>query len=178
MAKKRGSKAARPGRKSSVARKKTPAKRPTRRAARPAAPKRDTLAPVPVSTGRGATPAEIGADLVAKFNTGQLAEIENQWWAPQIESVEGVGVAQGWRGVKAVHAKNAWWAQDHVMHGGSAEGPYVGAAGFAVKFRLDIETKSTGQREMMEEVGVYTVRDGKIVREEFMYSCAGAPPTA
>jgi hypothetical protein len=33
---------------------------------------------------------------------------------------------------------------------------------------MDVETKSTGAREWMEEIGVYTVKDGKIVREEFM----------
>ena len=55
------------------------------------------------------------------------------------------------------------------MHGASAEGPFVGATGFAVKFTIDLETKSTGKRETMTEVGVYTVKNGKIVQEEFMY---------
>jgi hypothetical protein len=34
---------------------------------------------------------------------------------------------------------------------------------------MDVETKSTGKRETMNEVGVYTVQNGKIIREEFMY---------
>lgn len=130
--------------------------------------------PVPVSTGKGATPAQIGADLIAMFNRGQFKEIEETYWSPDIESVEGVGVAMAWRGRKAVDAKNAWWMSDHVLHGASAEGPFIGATGFAVKFRMDVETKSTGQRQTMDEVGVYTVEKGKIVREEFMYATPGA----
>ncbi|MFM9997130.1 MAG: SnoaL-like domain-containing protein [Phycisphaerales bacterium] len=133
-----------------------------------------SLEPVPVSTGKGATPAQIGADLIAMFNKGQFKEIEAKYWSPDIESVEGVGVAMAWRGRKAVDAKNAWWMSDHVLHGASAEGPFVGASGFAVRFRMDVETKSTGQRQNMDEVGVYTVEKGKIVREEFMYATPGA----
>lgn len=132
------------------------------------------LEPVEITTGRGPTPAEIGADLVAMFNSGQSREIEDKYWDPDIESVEGVGIAKAWRGRPAVEAKNAAWMSDHVIHGASAEGPYVGATGFAVKFRIDVETKSTGQRQTIDEIGVYTVKKGRIVREEFMYSTAGS----
>jgi hypothetical protein len=126
--------------------------------------------PAPVSTGSGASPMEIGRDLVARFNAGQLGgEIEDRWWAPNITSVEGVGIAMAWSGREKVEEKNRAWMETHIIHGASAEGPYVGATGFAVKFRMDIEDKTTGKREVMEEVGVYTVEKGKIVREEFMY---------
>jgi len=144
--------------------------RPAKAARKPArkAPARTPSGPAKVSTGGGATPLQIGQTLVSRFNAGQ-AQITDDLWSRDIESVEGLGVAQAWRGRKAVDAKNEWWSSDHVIHGASAEGPYVGATGFAVKFRIDAETKSTGKREWMEEVGVYTVRNGKIVREEFMY---------
>jgi hypothetical protein len=125
-----------------------------------------------VKTGGGPAPLEIGQGLVAMFNRGEWKQIEERFWSPAIESVEGLGVQMGWRGKAAVDEKNAGWMADHVVHGASAEGPYVGSTGFAVKFRMDVETKSTGTRDMMEEVGVYTVQDGKIVREEFMYLAA------
>ncbi|MBL9032603.1 MAG: nuclear transport factor 2 family protein [Phycisphaerae bacterium] len=128
-----------------------------------------SLAPREVKTGKGATPAEIGADLVSMFNAGHFKEIEEKWWGKDVVSVEGVGVSMEWRGRKAVEAKNAGWLETHTIHGASAEGPYVGATGFAVKFRMDVEDRSTGERTMMEEVGVYTIERGKIVREEFMY---------
>ncbi len=137
------------------------------------APKRDPLAPVPVTTGKGATAVEVGKSLVEMFNAGKWKEIEEKWWdAAKIMSIEGVGVWLGWVGKKAVEAKNAGWTAEHTIHGASAEGPYVGSSGFSVRFKMDVETKATGARTVMEEVGVYTVEHGKIVREEFMYLCA------
>ena len=151
--------------------KKSKKKSSTRGRARKPAAKRRTasLAPKPVKTGRGASPAEIGADLVAMFNRGELKEIERKHWSPRITSVEGVGVALAWEGKRAVDAKNAGWTAANTVHAASAEGPYAGASGFAVKFSMDVEEKATGKRTQMQEIGVYTVQNGKIVREEFMY---------
>jgi len=168
-----------PARSAKAARRRTSARAKTKAktTAKAATPKKktagDPLAAVAVKTGSGASPLDVGRDLVAMVNGGQIDAVEAKHWSPRIESVEGWGVAQVWRGRKAAEAKNAWWASDHVVHAITAEGPYVGASGFAVKFRMDVETRSTGQRETMEEVGVYTVANGKIVREEFMYAVPG-----
>lgn len=124
----------------------------------------------PVNTGKGASPIEVGSAIVAMFNQGKLQEIEQQFWSPGIVSCEGLGVNLEWRGRAAVEGKNQDWMKEHRLHGASAEGPFVGSTGFAIKFRMDVETISTGQRQVMEEVGVYTLRNGKIEREEFMYS--------
>lgn len=151
---------------------KKPAKAKSSSAKKPAkaaAPATPVSNPEPISTGTGASPMDIGQALVAMFNEGKFKEIEDAYWAADITSVEGMGVNLAWHGQEKVHAKNSEWMADHVLHGASAEGPYVGSSGFAVKFRMDVETKSTGQRQVMEEVGVYTVRNGKIAREEFMY---------
>lgn len=123
-----------------------------------------------VGTGGGATPAELGQKLVDAFNRGKGDELIATLWSPKIESIEGVGVGLGWRGVKAVRAKNDEWSATHVVHGASAEGPYVGSTGFAMKMRIDVEDKTTGNRRTLEEIRVYTVKGGKIVREEFMYA--------
>ena len=56
------------------------------------------------------------------------------------------------------------------VHSGSVEGQYLhGANRFAVIFEIDATDKSTNERTQMKELGVYTVRDAKIVREEFFY---------
>jgi len=34
---------------------------------------------------------------------------------------------------------------------------------------MEVRDKASGATRTMKEVGVYTVRNGKIVREEFMY---------
>jgi hypothetical protein len=140
--------------------KKSPAKKS---AAAPAASAR------PVKTGKGAAPLDVGRSLVELARAGRGNEVEKKWWAPGVVSVEGLGMSMEWVGSKAAHQKAVDWEADHVVHGVEIEGPFVGATGFAVRFKMEIETKSTGQREKMEEVGVYTVENGKIVREEFMY---------
>ena len=144
------------------------AKKPVKKAAKQkAGPRRDPLAPRTITTGKGPTPAQVGASLVDMFNRGLLKEIEQMWWSPKITSIEGMG--QAWDGKPAVDGKNQWWLQTNRMIAGTAEGPYVGATGFAVKFHLEVEEIATGRHTIMDEVGVYTVKDGKIVQEEFMY---------
>lgn len=128
-----------------------------------------SLAPTPVKTGKGATPAEIGSALVAHVNSGAHDDMPlwKQHFHKGFVSIEGQGLA--WTGIKAVKAKSDAWTADHAVHACTAKGPFVGATGFAVLFDMDVEVKATGQRMKMQEVGVYTVKNGKVVAEEFMY---------
>jgi hypothetical protein len=87
--------------------------------------------------------------------------------------VEGLGASVAWSGKKAVLAKYRAWEADHEIHDFSVEGPWVGATGFAVRMAIEVEQKSSGQRSRMEEIAVYTVQNGKIVREEFMFPAGG-----
>lgn len=139
------------------------------KAQRKAKKKPKTPAPKPVTTGKGASPLEVGKGLVEMFNDGRWREIEEAFWSPKVVSVEGLGVSLAWEGRKAVRAKNSDWTAAHTIHGAKAEGPFVGASGFAVRFSIDVEEKAGGKRQVMNEVGVYTLKNGKIVREEFMY---------
>lgn len=128
------------------------------------------MKPRPVKTGSGPTAAEVGRELVALFNARDDAAVMKRLWSPSIESIEGMGVGLMWKGRAACTAKNEDWLAQHKVHSASAEGLYVGATGFAVRFRMDVETLATGKRQMMEEIGVYTVKNGRIIREEFMYA--------
>lgn len=155
------------------------AKKPAKRSPKKAAPRKANGMPKDIrkaSTGSGASAGEVGRALVAMFNKGQFQEIEKKFWSPAIVSCEGEGVEMEWVGKKAVSRKGADWSAQNRIHGASAEGPFVGATGFAVKFKMDVECLTDGKRNIMEEVGVYTIRNGKIVREEFMYS--GPAPAA
>jgi hypothetical protein len=128
------------------------------------------LAPKAIKTGKGAAVAEVARGVVDMINTrtGDDA-IWDQWFGKGFTSIEGVGVALGWSGRKAVKAKGEAWMAEHTVHSMRAEGPYIGATGFAVKFTMDVEVKASGERMTMNEVGVYTVKNGKVVQEEFMY---------
>ena len=144
-----------------------PARKPAKKVARKAAKKAST-APRPISSGKGASPEAIGRAIVDGFNRGTKDhELWDAHWSAKAESIEG-GPGMMWTGRKAMDEKAAWWVSSHTLHGASAEGPYIGATGFAVKFRVDVTENASGKRLLMEEVGVYTVENGKIVREEFM----------
>lgn len=50
-----------------------------------------------------------------------------------------------------------------------AEGPFIGANGFAVIIKSDFTFNNSGERHIFREVGNFTVVDGKIAREEYLY---------
>ncbi|MBC7975998.1 MAG: nuclear transport factor 2 family protein, partial [Myxococcales bacterium] len=51
--------------------------------------------------------------------------------------------------------------------------PYPNGDRFAVRFNYDVTHKPSSKRIQMDEVALYTVKDGKIVREEFFYAMGG-----
>lgn len=52
------------------------------------------------------------------------------------------------------------------MHNFKVEGPYVHGDQFVVRFKSEVTPK--GQKPLrLDEVGLYTVRNGKIVEESF-----------
>lgn len=157
-----------------------PAPKAKRRAvkARPAARKAKVKAPPKKSVGKPkragggsppASPTELGRTLVTLFNQNKADDWIKGVWSKDVESIEGTG--QVARGAAQILAKWDWWTSNHEVMGASAEGPYVGATGFAAKYQLHVKDKSTGADMHMTEVAVYTVEKGRITREEFMYSC-------
>ncbi|HZW05797.1 MAG TPA: nuclear transport factor 2 family protein [Phycisphaerales bacterium] len=170
MAKKRAKKPARsakPARKAGRAAAKTGRKKTVKAPAKKAG-KKAAKAPDTISTGAGATPAELGRTLVTLFNQNKADDWIKGVWSKNVESIEGTG--QVARGPAQILAKWDWWTSNHEVMGASAEGPYVGATGFATKYQLHVKDKSTGADLHMTEVAVYTVEKGRITREEFMYS--------
>jgi hypothetical protein len=54
------------------------------------------------------------------------------------------------------------------IHTFKASEPFIAHDRFVVQYDADVTDKSSKQRRQMSEVGVYTVKNGKIVREEFL----------
>jgi len=75
---------------------------------------------------------------------------------------------QKMRGLEQVRGKTDWWEKNMEVHQSKVSGPFVARDKFVVQFDIDATDKSSGKREKMTEVGIYTVKDGKVVREEFM----------
>jgi len=72
------------------------------------------------------------------------------------------------RGKEAVRGKIDWWVNAMQVHTFKASEPFVAHDRFVVQYDADVTEKESKQRRKMSEVGVYTVKDGKIVREEFL----------
>jgi len=72
------------------------------------------------------------------------------------------------RGKEGVRGKIDWWVNAMEVHSFDAKGPFVGHDRFVVQYDADVTDKNSKERRKMSEVGVYTVKDGKIVREEFL----------
>lgn len=94
-------------------------------------------------------------------------------FSPDAESVEAgapPGKDRTSKGIDAIVAKGKWWGENHTVHSKELFGPYPHDDRFAVRFLYDITQKESGKRFPMDEVGLFTVKDGKIVKEEFFYS--------
>jgi hypothetical protein len=72
------------------------------------------------------------------------------------------------RGIEGVQAKTDWWLKNMEVHSANVSGPFIAHDRFVVQYDIDVTDKNSKKRMQMSEVGVYTVKDGKIVREEFL----------
>jgi ketosteroid isomerase-like protein len=73
-------------------------------------------------------------------------------------------------GIEAVRAKGEWWYGAHDVHSVEVEGPYMSGDQFTLRFAMDITVKESGNRTQMDEIGLYTLSDGKISEERFFYN--------
>jgi ketosteroid isomerase-like protein len=90
--------------------------------------------------------------------------------SPDVVSMEAMeGPMARIQGTAAVKAKSDWWYANNTVHSVTTEGPYVNGDQFALVFDMDLTDKQTGQRTQSKEVALYTVKDGKVVEERFMY---------
>ena len=72
------------------------------------------------------------------------------------------------RGIDQVRGKADWWLENMQVHSFEASGPFVAHDRFVVGYDADVTDKNSKKRMQLSEVGVYTVKDGKISREEFL----------
>ena len=119
---------------------------------------------------------EVGEKLVELCRRGGNLEAVTTLYDKDIVSVEAMsrpGSSGETRGIDAVHKKNEEWIEGHGIHSVNIVGPFPHGDRFAVLYDYDVTPNSgpmKDQRMKMQEVAVYEVRDGKIVREEFYYN--------
>lgn len=118
---------------------------------------------------------DVAKRLVELCKAGKNLEAINTLYSPDVVSIETHGSEQmpaRMQGIDAIRGKNQWWFENHEVHGGSVSGPWPHGDRFIVTMKYDVTAKAgpmAGKRMQFEEAGLYTVRDGKIVQEEFFY---------
>lgn len=112
---------------------------------------------------------DIARDVVNLNKHGKFAEAGEKYWADNVVSIEPAGEHAEIKGKAAVRSKGEEWSKHNEVHSALVEGPYINGNQFVVRFKMDMTAKATGKRQTMDEVGLYTIRNGKIVEERFFY---------
>jgi len=123
-----------------------------------------------------ASTATVAQELVNLCRHGRNLDAVNQFYSPRIVSIESSGSPEmpaEMSGIDAIRGKHQWWEENNDVHSMEVNGPYLAENQFAVQFTFDSTFKPTGQRRSLTEMALYTVKDGKIVREEFFYNPQG-----
>ena len=117
-----------------------------------------------------------GKALVEHCRNGTEADGLQTLYAEDCVSVEAAkmdpdGMGPVFEGRDAIKAKHEWWDENTEVHEFSAEGPFLhGDDRFGIIFEADITMKPSGERWKFKELGIYSVANGKIVREEFYFT--------
>lgn len=114
-------------------------------------------------------------EVADRFNelaqTGQFDKIQDELYADDAESIEPAH-APGLKSVKGIAAIKQKGKEFNEMveemHGGFSTAPVVGGNFFSLGMGMDCTMKGQG-RINMQEIAVYEVKDGKIVKEQFFF---------
>lgn len=102
---------------------------------------------------------------------GKWEAIQDELFSSDAKSIEpttGQGM-QNAEGLDAIKKKGASFnSMVEEMHGGYCSQPQVAGNHFSVAMGMDVTMKQQG-RMKMDEIAVYEVKDGKIVKEQFFY---------
>lgn len=122
---------------------------------------------------------EVGQRLVELCQQNKNMQAVDELYANDIVSVETHGTPEMpavMNGIEAIRNKTRWWFDNHTIHDVQVEGPWPHDDRFIVTMAIDVTAKSgpmAGQRMKFKEAGLYTVKNGKVIREEFFYHMPG-----
>jgi hypothetical protein len=117
------------------------------------------------------TTKEIAERVVALNRTGYYKNIYNEFYTDETVSIENWGEREEYKGIAAIQVKaEKFESTVEAMHDMQVSEPLIADKSFAVTFYMDVTFNAASGmpgRMQMTELAVYTVRDGKIVKEEF-----------
>ncbi|HEX7673707.1 MAG TPA: nuclear transport factor 2 family protein [Bdellovibrio sp.] len=116
---------------------------------------------------------EVGKKLVDYCKSNQVLKAVQELYSEDIisqEAMESPEMPSQVKGLEAIKKKNKQWEDSMEVHSSQVDGPFPLGDRFAVHFKYDTTDKKTNKRWQMEEVALYTVKNGKIIKEEFFYT--------
>ena len=117
------------------------------------------------------TTQQVAERLSQFFKENKWNEAQDELFSEDAQSIEPPGAhgLQSVVGLDAIKKKGEDWnAMIEEVHGGYVTEPVVGGRFFAVGMGMDVTLKNAG-RMQMDEIAVYEVKDGKIVKEQFFF---------
>jgi limonene-1,2-epoxide hydrolase len=116
------------------------------------------------------TTQEIANRLISLCNQGQYSQAQQELYSPDAVSIEPEGSEWGTvQGAEALKAKGEkWGSMVEEVHGLTISEPLIAANFFTFTMTNDVTFKGAG-RMTIEEICVYEVQDGKIVKEQFFF---------
>ncbi len=118
---------------------------------------------------------EVGKQLVSLMRQNRWQDAVKSWYSADVLGIEAGAPQPEMRrkeGIAAVLANGEWFADNHDIHASEIRGPWPNDERFIIYFKLDVTAKSgpmAGKRFTIEEAGLYTVQNSKIVKVEFFY---------
>ncbi|MBC8142823.1 MAG: nuclear transport factor 2 family protein [Armatimonadetes bacterium] len=114
------------------------------------------------------TTEEIAQKLVAYLGENANVAAIDALYDDAIETVEADPVRTR-SGKATVRASMQGFADTHSFRYTHISEPLVSGSNFALHLRFEATNTASGQGFAVDEIGVYTVKEGHIVREQFFY---------
>ena len=114
----------------------------------------------------------VGIRLVELARANEDLKAVEELYAAYVVSVEIMSGAneepQIGEGIETIYEKLAWWERVAEVHSLDVEGPFAGNGDDHLVVPYSMDVTMEGQRSQLNEVGLYTVADGKIVKEVYL----------
>src|SRR6185295_10438979 len=118
---------------------------------------------------------DVAQQLFDLCNQNKADEAVKALYADDVVTIEPFappGKSPRTEGLAAHKAKSEWWANNFAVHSAKHFGPWPHGDRFIVHFIYDVTGKAgemAGHRMTIDEMGLYTTRNGKITEAVFFY---------